>query len=567
MPSAPAALLATLNAKRRTRGYVPVTGDPNAGPDPATATPDEVNAASDAWRLSHLEEIKALGARVGWNVVEDGTMMSPARAAQFFSKTDRRPVRRKGIAADGADISTPAAQAAHQAKLGNGDAGEGAYLEGLMAQQAGDPVASEWKPRPYRAGGTIARIPAPIAARKGKTWPAASAIDQTISEPSSIVGDKTGTRYATLAENAPEAITITPLRGMKPKRYANGGTAAVDPQGLAYQQELANARKALENEQRVQQGAQNTANKELAATVQTVQNTEDQKYAQLGVSRPADVAVASGAPGVSGSPLARAAVQTDEQMAQQAATRDRALGYAQSRVTGAEAAVSRVAAQSGGMAGSDGLEASMADRTAGSAAGDARRAAYAKHASAAAASGAGGGAKLPVGMVKDPDTGELITAEQARIRAAERGVVYDDVNRRFTTKRDQNARTDANGNVRRDDGVWVSKKGNELRAGVWTDPATGNTLVDKDTWQSPQGFKFHITNHDTGAGYWETPDGFVLGANGVWHNPVTGQQMIHGVIYSAQELSKNRSGGSSAAYNLDETAPVDESTTDYALTP
>lgn len=478
-----------------------------------------------------------------------------------------------------------------------------AYEDGLAGYLAGHPVALEWitspegadairthglpvnprswkgpsppadvariiggaqSPKPYRAGGELAAIPTPLAARKGKTWPMA-AVDQTIGEPSTIIGDKTGTKYATLAEDKPEAITITPLRGKAPKRYAAGGTiaATADPNAAAYQQELENAKAALAAEQRVQDAAMNTGNKEQAAMAQTVQNTEDQQYAALGVAKPVDVAVAAGAPGTSGGPLARAAIQTDEQVAQDSATRARSLSYAQSRANSAQAAVNRLSPSSTATdtnaAPPPGSRPRLATDFDGTAGGS-------RAAGVAASSSAG--AKLPVGMVKDADTGEIITAEQARIRAAERGVAYDDVNNRYTTQKDLHARTDDHGNVRRDDGTWVSKQGNELKNGQWTDPSTGNVLIDKDTWLSPDGMKFHITS-PAGAGYWESPDGFVLGANGIWTNPLTGQVKINGAIHSPQELSAYRSTKtSSPGYSLDDAAPADTAdagTTDYAL--
>ncbi len=101
-----------------------------------------------------------------------------------------------------------AQQAANQARLGGGETG--AYREGLEGFQKGQQVAPEWMST-YGGGG----------------------VDQMIPEPSTIVGDQTGTPYATLSEQGPEMISGNGAGGMNitPSGGGGGGGGVPAPSG------------------------------------------------------------------------------------------------------------------------------------------------------------------------------------------------------------------------------------------------------------------------------------------------------------------------------------------------
>lgn len=220
------------------------------------------------------------------------------------------------------NLGTPALQVANQQALGGGNLG--AFREGLQGYLAGQPVAGEWVNSP-EGQAAIAQYKLPVRMANGGT---------------ALVGRQ------------PRIVSM-----------AAGGSAVIgaDP----YQDELNNANSALSDEQAVQAGAMNTADKVQAARAQTVQNNSDQQYAALGVAAPTSVNVAQGAPSAGNSALTRPVIASQEQQAQDTATRERALAYAQSRAN--SAAVAAGQAQQGG-------QSVAAVRAAGSAAGDAARA-------------------------------------------------------------------------------------------------------------------------------------------------------------------------------------------------
>lgn len=460
----------------------------------------------------------------------------------------------------------------------------------------------------------IARIPVPPAAKKGKVWPRLP-VNQVIDEPAHIVGDRTGKQYASLAEDAPEAIRIirlgtaarkrlTPAQyragGMvadapsdayrteharATQRYAAGGITAdvnndittqqqqgVDAATLAREQsQAATAQQGADlsaqnvaNQQAVNTAAMNTQDKQLVGEAQTIENDQNQDYSKLGVPIPTAVDVAPGAQPLGSGALTTSLLQTQQQQAQQVAQRSSAVDsatYTQMlRQQQVNAANDQIAATQARLAGTNARAAAYDQSVAGTAS------AGASGGSTATGAGSTTAAKvqematpgeiipngvtktMPLGYARNPDTGRVEPVAQAKIDAANGNAVYDPVDRTYTTQGDIKSRTDQYGNVRRTaDGVLVSPQGNELRNGVWTDPKTGNTLVNPTTWQNAQGTaEFHITDSKTGAGYWETPDGFTLGADGVWENKVTGEQLIpdgRGGLtrHSAQELSANRS--------------------------
>lgn len=183
-----------------------------------------------------------------------------------------------------------------------------------------------------------------------------------IPEPATVVGDS-GQPYIRVGDNpnGPEALSVTPPAGPVPVipgvpgSMATGGMVMVGRPRIAsmaaggsavigadpYQDELNNANSALSDEQAVQAGAMNTADKVQAARAQTVQNNSDQQYAQLGVAAPTSVNVAQGAPSAGNSALTRPVIASQEQQAQDTATRERALAYAQSRANSAAVAASQ----------------------------------------------------------------------------------------------------------------------------------------------------------------------------------------------------------------------------------
>lgn len=220
-----------------------------------------------------------------------------------------------------------------------------------------------------------------------------------IPEPATVVGDS-GQPYIRVGDNpnGPEALSVTPPPGPVPVipgvpgSMATGGMVMVGRPRIAsmaaggsavigadpYQDELNNANSALSDEQAVQAGAMNTADKVQAARAQTVQNNSDQQYAQLGVAAPTSVNVAQGAPSAGNSALTRPVIASQEQQAQDTATRERALAYAQSRANSAAVAAGNAANQGGGgapygVAGTYGASI-MAQRAYGNSAGDAVRA-------------------------------------------------------------------------------------------------------------------------------------------------------------------------------------------------
>lgn len=451
----------------------------------------------------------------------------------------------------------------------------------------------------------FARIPAPTAARKGKTWPRGP-VDQTIREPSDIVGEHSGKVYATLAENAPEALKIIPKPGVKHyarggrvdvRRYAAGGVLSVDAAQQndfsaknsqldttqsAYNAELGNANAQLADEQKVAAQAKNTADLEGAARAQTTQNTEDQQYAALGVAKPVDVAVAPGGAAVSGAPGARTAIQSQEQVASDQAARDRATSYAQSRVNTTELGLAGVGTSRADLAlAQSKYAASLQPPTQTPTSGTTNGTVTGSSGVAAASTGPqvaqpneiipnGVTKTMPLGYARNPDTGRVEPVAQVRQEAAAAGAVYDPANRSYTTEGDLKSRTDAFGNVSRADGTLVSPQGNELRTNPdtgqkqWTDPLTGNVLVDPKTWQDPKGNMFHITNDKTGTGYWESPGGFVLGADGIWENKATGEQIIDGVRYSPQQLTAYRATKTTRAASINIDAADAAAATDTA---
>ncbi len=211
------------------------------------------------------------------------------------------------------------------------------------------------------------QAPAPMQALAGPASGVGGQAGLNIPEPATVVGDS-GQPYIRVGDNpnGPEALSVTPppgpvynAPGSGPPSFSTGGVVMVGRRpmirpevsmaaggsalvGLGpYQNEANNANAALGAEQQVQAGAMNTADKEAAAQAQTTQNTQDQQYSQLGVAAPVGVSVAQGAPALEGNPMVRPIIANQEQMAQDTASRARALAYAQSRANNAQIALAQ----------------------------------------------------------------------------------------------------------------------------------------------------------------------------------------------------------------------------------
>jgi hypothetical protein len=127
-------------------------------------------------------------------------------------------------------------------------------------------------------------------------------------------------------------------------------------------------------------------------------------------------------------------------------------------------------------------------------------------------------AQNKAGFTFDTETQQWITKADARVRAAQRGVVFDEINNQFISRNDLLGRTDPNGNVlRTSDGTWVDPKtGNEFKAGQWTNPEDGTTMIN-GVWYDQKG-----NWHDDDLGRWrQAGTGFVQ--SGIyWQDPATG---------------------------------------------
>lgn len=152
-------------------------------------------------------------------------------------------------------------------------------------------------------------------------------------------------------------------------------------------------------------------------------------------------------------------------------------------------------------------------------------------------------------LVYDSESGTFVTRDEQRLNNSFNSWKFDPELQKYglspyMTQRQLNERTDQDGNLRLDDGrkldpktknIWTPREGNV--GGLWTDPDTGNEFQKytdpqgnvHDSWRDTKtGNVYVIMNPKTGAGYWLSPQGYFLSADGIWRNPVTGQ-----AIYSA----------------------------------
>ena len=317
-------------------------------------------------------------------------------------------------------------------------------------------------------------------------------------------------------------------------------TKAIEEQGRAlgassaYLDEQARASAASEAETRaIDAAAGNVADKAAVARALKIRSVNDEINIQSGVGADVEVDVPNGADnGFVLPPGTRAKLQTQEEL-KTAAAKDaaelRAFGIERARVASARAGNTAAAAsnvanleQNKVSAAQVEVEAARLGLTLAGLTLEEKRLAVDQ-------------AKQPpmAGLVYNAATGTFVTPEQDAVITAQQTVnqgTYDPVNKEYVTAQQLRDRTDADGNIRRNDGVLVDPKTmNELGAdGVWTDPATGNRFVD-GIWRAPNGDMFirdiwqppHYKYINQG-GVWWTDDGFVLQDSGVWYNPKTG---------------------------------------------
>ncbi len=156
------------------------------------------------------------------------------------------------------------------------------------------------------------------------------------------------------------------------------------------------------------------------------------------------------------------------------------------------------------------------------------------------------------GMVYDETSGTFVSPAQAAVNQANSNrVVWDPVNGRYVERAGTELSPSSNGLYQTRGGIIVnqqtgiptdSRTGNQFVNGAWTDPQSGNTY-DPATgqWVDPaSGNRYHVVNHQTGAGFWVNPQGMYMSSDGIWRDPVSGQA-VYGV--TGQQYSTRRSSG------------------------
>lgn len=294
--------------------------------------------------------------------------------------------------------------------------------------------------------------------------------------------------------------------------------------------------------------ARNVPDITATALAQRVNENQDQLFGAYGLSKPIEVTLPAGTQNVA-APGVRTAPQTQQQLLA-------GLAKEQSAQRGFNVEDSRIAAgQANDTATLAGYDVRQAQIGAEGSALDLRSASNAAKESGLDLQTTQLAAKQTEqppepGDVLDSFSGQWVTQSQEREIQRQQRVNYDPVNGQYTTNEELKATTDAAGNrLRTSDNTWVAKNGNELIDGTWTDPKTGDGTVATRNYFDPQqnawidptsGNKFVVTNSHTGAGYWQNPQGLVLGPDGVWTNQVTHQRYI---VQNGALVPENKAGG------------------------
>jgi hypothetical protein len=276
-------------------------------------------------------------------------------------------------------------------------------------------------------------------------------------------------------------------------------------------------------EQGIQSAAANTEDKVAVARAQQERDDTDYAYDVAGVSRPKEVVVASGTNLPTG---VRAAFETQEDLRKR--NESNAAAMRAFEIEGGRIATARTSAE----AQAADIEAENARRVAEAAGLDV-------DAARLQADVAGLGVRQSQldmartttppapGQVYDPDSGTFTTQGDLDMRNAGRSIVEDPLTGQLTTRSDLLSRTDAMGNVRRADGVWVDPRTkNEYVNGVWTSPEGNVRQPDPqtgvETWISPQGLVLRNGK------WWNLELGAYLQSDGSFYQPITGQTFYNG---------------------------------------